>query len=1079
MNKTPDLRWCIFTGIVFSYFQKRLLKLLLVIHLLFLNTICPAQDSLRFRFNHFSSEDLKLVKGLSQNTVNCIMQDSKGFMWFGTWDGLNRFDGLNFVIYMQGMKENRQNMGNQTIRSFFEDKKGNLWVGTEWGLVILNRKTQQFTKYTANRKNTYALSCDTINCIAEDNEGLLWVGTSHGINIFNKSSGNFTHYIRTSGSLSCDTVNRIFQDRSGIIWIATKNGLNCYNKETRKFKNYFYSPENSNSISSNDITSILQDHKGNLWFGTSNGLNYFDKEKGLFTRYLNDPKDPFSLNNNFITALLEDHKGRFWIGTFGGGLCLFSQETSKFYNYKNNPGDPFSLTINFINCLYEDKTGIIWIGNAYKGIDKIDPNYSSFDVYRHIPYNPNSLSNNIIWSVFEDENEMLWIGTAGGLNIWNRKKNIWMHFINEPDKPKTFSSNSIRSIFKDKDGIMWFGTNDAGVDRFNPATSEIINFSNDPKNKNFICDNTIWNIFQDKSGFIWFGTSNGLAKYNPIKKTFVFFKNNSEDNTSLSNDLVYYIFQDSKGNIWIGTNNGLNLYNPEKNNFKVYKTTSVKGKSINNNTIFSVYEDSAGNLWICTLGGGLNKFDIKNNNFTYYTDREGLPNNVVYAVIPDNLGFFWLSTNHGLCRFNPENGTCINYDVKDGLQSYEYNGGTQFKTRKGEIIFGGMNGFNMFSPEEVPIRRTPPLPVITGFSIFNELNYREYFSGDTIELSYLDNFFSFEFSSLDFSNGSNLFYDFKLENINETWTHTDGDHPIAEYTNIQPGTYKFKVRASATNNFDNSKETCIVLIIKPPWWRTWYFKISLSLLLLLILFLIIRQQYIRIRRKNEIERTMLEMEKRIFDTERKALRLQMNPHFIFNTLNAIQFFIFKNDKLSANKYISMFSKLIRQILINSQQNTILLKDDLVALELYIELELLRFEDMFDFKISVFPDESVLEYNIPSMILQPYVENAIRHGLIHRKEKGLLQIIVKKEEAGRILCVIEDNGIGREMAEEIRLKTKPDHQSMGIMITESRLRLINKLYGSEMIIQTIDLKDTQGNSNGTRVELSIPVLENYS
>lgn len=1039
-------------------------------------TNSSAQDSLHFRFNHYSSEDLKVVKGISQNSVNCILQDNKGFMWFGTWDGLNRFDGFNFVIYRPGIKENKQNLGNQTIRSIYEDKEENLWVGTEWGLALLNRKTQQFYKYTTYN-NPKALNCDTINCILEDNAGLIWIGTTHGINILNKATGKFSHYTRNSGSLSSDTINEIFQDKTGFIWIGTNNGLTCFNNKTGKFKTYFHSTSTSNSITSNVIFSILQDKNEKIWLGTANGLNLYDKEKDLFTSFVNNPNDVYSINNNLVTSILEDHKGRFWVGTFGGGLSLFKKETGMFYSYKNNPSDQNSLTNNFINCLYEDNSGILWIGNAYKGVDKIDPNYFSFDVYRHIPYNQNSLCNNIIWSVFEDESNLIWIGTAGGLNIWNRNKNIWMQLINEPGKPNTLSSNSIRSIFKDKDGIMWFGTNDAGVDRFDPLTIEITNFSNNPKNKNFICDNTIWDIFQDKSGFIWFGTSNGLAKYDPAKNTFKFFTNSTTNPYSISNNVIYNIFQDSKNNIWIGTNNGLNLYNPTLNNFKVYKMNSKKGTSINNNTIFSIYEDNIGNLWICTMGGGLNKYDIKTKTFTYYTDSEGLPNNVVYAVIPDKSGLFWLSTNHGLCRFNPINGACVNYDVKDGLQSYEYNGGAQLKTRNGKLFFGGMNGFNLFSPEEIPERKHPPAPVITGFRIFNELNYREYYNGDTIELSYFDNFFSFEFASLDFSNSSNLFYEYKLENINVTWTSTDADHRMSEYTNIQPGIYKFKVRVSSTNNFKDSEETCIILIIKPPWWKTWIFRILLTLAILLIISLIIRTQIKRIRRNNEFERTMLEMEKKIFDTERKALRLQMNPHFIFNTLNAIQYFIFQNDKLSANKYISMFSKLIRQILINSQQNTILLKDDLNALELYIELELLRFENMFDFKISVFPDESVLDYYIPSMILQPYVENAIRHGLIHRKEKGFLQIIIKKEIAGRILCIIEDNGIGRDKAEEIRLKTKPDHQSMGIQITESRLRLINKLYGSEMFISTFDLKDSQSNGIGTRVELNIPVIEN--
>ena len=1079
MISTPVYKWRVITGTVKEIQKKLFNKSLLLFFLLLITFTTFAQDSLHFRFNHYSSEDLKIVKGLSQNSVNCILEDSKGFMWFGTWDGLNRFDGLNFVIYLPGIKENNLNLGNQTIRSLLEDKDGNLWVGTEWGLAMLNRKTQQFSKYTADYKNKNSLNSDTINCLFEDTEGLLWIGTTHGLNVYNKSTKVFSLYSRSGGHLACDTIYNIFQDKAGLFWFATENGLSCFDKKTKKFQTYLHSSENNKSISNNQVYSIIEDKDYKLWIGTANGLNSFDKDKNTFTLYPNITSEQYESNSNIVTALLEDRKGRFWVGTFGGGLHLFDKRSGKFNSYRNNPSDPFSLTNNFINYLYEDKNGIIWIGNAFKGIDKIDPNYFSFDVYRHIPYNENSLVNNIVWSFYEDENELLWIGTAGGLSIWNRKKNIWMQLTNMPGRPQILSSNSIRSIFKDKDGVMWFGTDDAGVDRYDPSKTDIINYSNDPENKNYICDNTIWDIHQDNSGYIWFGTSNGLARLDPLKNSFTFFKNQSSDSTSISNNVIYTIFQDSKNNLWFGTSNGLNLYNPTNNTFKVFKTTTEKGKSINNNTVFCIYEDNVGNLWICTMGGGLNKYDVKKGTFSYYTEQEGLPNNVVYDVLPDNSGYFWLSTNHGVCRFNPVNGSCINYDVKDGLQSYEFNGGSKLKTKKGELIFGGMNGFNLFNPDVAPERRPPPQPVISGFRIFNELSYREYFDGDTIELSYLDNFFSFEFASLDFSNGSNLFYQFRLDNINNSWTKTDADHRMAEYTNIQHGIYKFRVRVSSSNNFTTSKETVITLIIKPPWWKTWTFRIALGIIIISLITLIIRAQIKRIKRKNEIEKTMLEMEKKIFDTERKALRLQMNPHFIFNTLNAIQFFIFKNDKLSANKYISMFSKLIRQILVNSQQNTIFLKDDLTALELYIELELLRFENMFDFKITVSPDESILEYEIPSMILQPYVENAIRHGLIHRKEKGLLQIIVRKEEKGRILCIIEDNGIGRAEAEKIRIKTKPDHQSLGIQITESRLRLINKLYGSEMFISTFDLKDMEGNATGTRVELSIPVMENIN
>ena len=1071
MDITPSIKCYVFFNTDLVKCTKQLIRVFFTSLFILFYTVCFSQDSLRLKFNNYSSEDIKIVRGLSQNSVNCIWQDSKGFMWFGTWDGLNRFDGLNFVIYLPGFKDYGQNINNQTIRTIFEDKGNNFWIGTESGLALLNRKTQQFVKYTVNNLSKTTISSNIINCIFEDNEGLLWIGTRQGISVLNKKTGIFKTINRNNSHISCDTINKIIQDKSGLIWIATRNGLNCYNKSSLKCIKYFYEADNANSLSNSAIKTIIIDKNNIIWLGTANGLNSFDKTKNIFTRYyLPD-------NNNYrITAILEDSNNRFWVATYGGGLKLFNKNLGKFYSYQNNPSDQFSVTNNFINCIYEDNTGIIWVGNANKGVDKIDPHYFMFDVYRHIPYNSNSLCNNIVWSVFEDENELLWIGTASGLNIWDRKRNIWMQFVNEFNKNKTFSSNNIRSIYKDKEGNIWLGTDDTGVDKFNTKTGELTNYSNNPENKNSFCNNTVWSIIEDNSGYIWFGTANGLAKYDKKQNKFKFYFNNENDIHSLSNNFIFNIFQDSKNNIWVSTNSGLCLYNKLTDNFKVYKISNTKGTSINNNSVFSVYEDKFGNLWVCTMGGGLNKLDIKTNKFSYFTENEGLPNNVVYSVIEDKSGCFWLSTNHGLCRFNPNNAACINYDVRDGLQSYEYNVGAALMTKKGEIFFGGMNGFNLFNPEEIPNIVFAERPVITGFRIFNKLNYREYYNEDTIELSYLDNFFSFEFAALNFSNGANIFYEFKLDNINTTWIQTDADHKIAEFTNIEPGNYKFRVRASSTNYFSDSKETVITLIIIPPWWKTWIFRISFVIVILLFLGYVIRVQYKRIKRKNEIVRTMLEMEKKIFETERKALRLQMNPHFIFNTLNAIQYFIFQNDKLSANKYISMFSKLIRQILVNSQQNTILLKDDLTALELYVELELLRFENMFDFKISVLPDASILEYQIPSMILQPYVENAIRHGLIHRKEKGLLQIIVKKEEAGRILCVIEDNGIGREKAEEIRQKTKPDHQSLGIQITESRLRLINKLYGGEMFINTSDLKDSVNNAIGTRVELSIPVME---
>lgn len=1031
-----------------------------------------AQIEHNLRFDRYASEEYRVTKGLSQNTVNCIMQDSYGFLWFGTWDGLNRYDGKNFVSYKPSRQKANESLSNQTVHSMIEDDKGYLWIATDKGLCCFDRKNQEFNYYMSVQGDETTLSSDTVNVILPGNDGSIWVGTNNGLNKFDPVSGKCVRYMKAGSDHMIRTVNCMVKDRSGNLWIGMTDGLLKYDAGAGTFSIY---GEKQGEFTSNKITSLYIDKEEILWVGTDNGLQKIDTGTGkvimVFSFKRNESRTQF---NQWITAILEDSEGTFWIGTYGNGLLLMDKNGNNIRYYSNLSGDNHSLSNDYISTIFEDDQGNIWVGTSWKGVNKYNPHAYNFIHYRHTPYNPQSLSNNIVWSFLEMPDGKIWVATDGGVNIFDPGNETFTSISYKKDDPGSLAGNNVRSFCKDKKGNIWIGYLLSGLSCYNPATKKMKHYSNSPGCDNCLSNNTVWDILVDRNGMVWLATFNGLDCLDPETGTFVTYKEGPEGK-GLSNSIVYSLLEDHLGNIWIATNYGLNRFDIKTKVFSTFICTAGCANCISNNNVFGLYEDKQGILWIGTMGGGLNRYDPKTKKITVYTESNGLANNVVYDIVPDKDNHLWLSTNHGISKFDPSTGIFTNYDVTDGLQGFEHNLGAAYRNSEGELFFGGMNGFNILKTEKLPDKKNISPVLITGFRIFNEVNYREYTDGDTIVLDYKDNFFTFLFAMLDFSDASKIQYEYLLENIDKIWHRTDAQRQFAEYTNIEPGKYKFHLRSIVPNPGIKTKETCIVLIINPPWYATWLFRSLAIFIIVVTISVVVWLSIRRARRRHAIAKAMLDMEKRLFDTERKALRLQMNPHFIFNTLNAIQYFVFQSDKLSANRYISMFSKLMRQILVNSQNNTILLKDEIEALELYIELELLRFGDKFEYRIIVRPDESILQKYIPSMILQPYVENAIRHGLIYREEKGLLKIEISASGDEKVVCLIEDNGVGRERAEEIRKRTKPEHVSLGTKITESRLKLMNNLYKSEMTISIIDLKDEKNEAIGTRAEIIIPTF----
>jgi ligand-binding sensor domain-containing protein/two-component sensor histidine kinase len=1042
--------------------------------LIALTSVLLAQDFKVITYEKITSENEILVKGLSQNSVYCMMQDSKGFLWFGTWDGLNKYDGYEFTIFKPSLNYPQQGISHQTINALYEDQFGKIWIGTDGGLNIYDREADSFIQYFCGISS---ISNDTITAITEDFKGNVWIGTKNGLNKYNPETKDFEQFFHKQDDKDNSIINNhisyLIIDRKQNLWIGTIDGICKYDIRAEQF-GCFCRNEKCNCLEGENILCIYQDKSSNIWTGTTNGLYKWDTEEQNLYRYKNIPGAKNSLSNNNVSAIYEDWFGFIWIGTLGGGLNKLDPVSNEFVklDFEGKNRKPHN---DFINQIFEDKSGILWVCTAWNGVSKIDRATFRFKHYKHTPSDNSGLNTNIVWSIYEnEETQKVWIGTNNGINIFDRKNNAFTYLKHKPGNPNSPASNEIRDIIKDSKGRYWIAYFDAGFSIYYPEENKYRHFKHEPGNKNSIPSNHVWKIFEDSRGNFWIGTNNGLSRIidDSFRVKNYFYQQNKKH--SLSNNSIFSIYEDSENNLWFCTYNGLNLYLPDEDGFYAYKHEDGNPNSLSINSVFSIYEDKKGIYWIATMGGGLNRFNKKTNEFIYYTEDNGLANNVVYRILEDKNDNLWISTNHGISRFNTYNETFINYDVKDGIQSYEFNHNPAYKNKKGEMYFGGMNGFNLFNPSIIQKNEYVPKVTIIDFHIFNELVKKEIQDGDTIILSHDKNFFSFKFAALDFTNPQKNKYRYRLKNFNKAWIKTDADKRFAEYTKVEPGTYIFQVKGSNNDGVWNENATTVTIIVKPPWWATWTFRIPFGLFLISSIWYAISRRFKSLRRKHDVEKKMLTIEKQFIEVQQKALRLQMNPHFIFNSLNSIQHFIIEQDEESAHMYLANFSSLMRKILENSKYNQITLSEDLATIELYLELEKLRFTNHFSYNIDIEESINPNLVKVPPMLLQPYLENAIWHGLMPKKNKGKLEIKIERFDKNTLVFRIIDDGIGREKAAEITRKRK-NHKSTGMKNIEDRIALMNDLNNTKMKVKIIDLYDDDKNAVGTEVNLYISYL----
>jgi signal transduction histidine kinase/ligand-binding sensor domain-containing protein/CheY-like chemotaxis protein len=772
-------------------------------------------------------ENLSLDEGLSQSVVVDIVQDKLGFLWFATQDGLNRFDGYDFKVFKNDPRSTNT-ISSNTINAIDIDSIGRLWIGTATtGLDRYDPTTGQFTHYQANPDDPNSLGDNSINAIDIGRDDQLWIGTAlAGLYLLEPANGQFTPFQNDPtdpDSLSSNAILAVLEDASGDVWVGTAtNGLNRLDRNSGKFTRYINNPNDPDSISIGGIQALFQDHLGALWIGTfDGGLNRFEPVTGKFVHYQHDPEDPESLSNNIIQSIFEDRWGRLWVGTNGGGLNLLDRQTGKFTRYIHDTENPSSLPNDQIFAIQEDMSGMLWFGTFGSGLATHDPYKEKFLHITSIPQNQQGLSANLVWTVRGDSQGDLWFGTnGGGLDRYDTSKHTWKNY--RTDNSDILDDN-VYYVHPDRNGFLWLGTN-TGLNRFDPVNESFTTV---------LTGQPVITILEDRLGTLWFGsTVSGLGMLEPGSSAPSFYQNQPNDPNSLSANAVSALGEDGQGNLWIGTfGGGLNLFQRETGSFTRYAYDPDDPQSISNDTVLCIYLASNGNLWVGT-SNGLNQFDPQSGDFTIYRVEDGLPNDFIYGILEDDQGNLWISTNRGISRFDPKTKLFKNYDKTDGLQSNEFNQAGYYKNEDGVMFFSGVNGFNVFDPDQVSDNQFVPPVVLTRFNLFNKpvpvgpdspLKQPIEASQD-IQLEYTDDFFEFEFAALHFSSPGENQYAFKMENLDKEWNFI-GDRRFAAYTNVPPGKYIFRVKATNSDGIWNEQGATLNIVIPPPFWQTLWFRL--------------------------------------------------------------------------------------------------------------------------------------------------------------------------------------------------------------------------------------------------------------
>jgi ligand-binding sensor domain-containing protein len=1062
-----------------------------------------AQQSI-LKFDRISSEH-----GLSDNYVNCMLQDRQGLIWFGTRDGLNRYDGYTFTIYRPDIRDSTS-ISDGGIECMIEDRKGKLWLGTrDGGLNRFDRATGRSVKFIHDPADPTSITAGPITSICEQGEYIWIISEGPGA----RPSGG-------PGARLCRP------DTARLCRLDTKTGRSV---------RYHHSPSDPSSLSSNAVTGVVCDRFGTLWVGTGDaGLNRLDPASGGFVNGNSDPLyaksstgaifrlragadgrlwlwsygtlrwlDVTGANGAVargarigsidqsrtgrIYALLRDRSGTLWVGGGNGGAGIMKQGEKGLTYAVHNAYDPYSLGSNRIFCIIEDRSGNIWLGTD-KGASKFNHRNWHPRYYQYDPFDSNNISRSVVRSIIRDRSGNLWTATeSDGVGRLAPTGEITRYRPIEGD-PTSLNDFTANVIVEDSRGEIWVGTN-AGLGRLDAKSGRFRRYIQGARDGRFLPGSNVWSVLEDRRGQLWVGTFDGLCTIDRETHRVTYHLSTGGPEGPIANRILC-MYEDRCGNIWTGTEKGLSVRYRASGAWRHYERSTADTSGLGNNRVWYIHEDRDGIFWLATSGGGVNCFDPGTGRFTHYTEREGLASNMACGILEDDRGRIWVSTSKGLSMLDrsmrDSSGRIPkirNYALQDGFYVHEFHFKSCFKDRQGYFYFGGTNGVITFHPDSLADNRHVPNVMLTSFKVFNRetilsVSGSANVSGSAAEirLPHDSNFFSFSFAALDFTNSRRNQYRYRLEGVDDIWREADGEHPRADYTNVPPGRYTFRVRGSNSDGTWNKSGVSIGVNIEPAYWQTLWFKGSMGLLAAAALATAVMARIRRIRRQGVLERKMVEY-------QLKALRAQMSPHFISNSLNSILLFMLDHDVDAAHRYLTKFARLMRSTLEHSKSEAVPLAEELEALECYLQLEALRLDNSFTYSIELAPGIDVEEIMIPPMLIQPYAENAIKHGLKPARAGGKLSICIRLDSES-IVCSVTDNGVGRGRA--VSGATSPaasaagnsagngGHRSRGMSVTRERLEVLSSLSRERYGLEVVDLTGESGAPMGTQVNIRIPI-----
>ena len=774
------------------------------------------------RFEHLALED-----GLSHSAVHAIAQDHHGFLWFGTREGLNRYDGERFRVFL--LDETLGASAENFVTDLLVDRQGVLWVSSSGGLGRFDHSTERFTLYRHIPQDSASLATNELTELLEDHIGSLWVASKEGLHRL-QPDGTFVRYQPDPDdehSLSARRVEALAEDRQGRLWVGTYGGgLDLFDRQTETFRHFRHDPADPRSLGDNIVNAIQEDADGDLWVGTARGLNYFDRKTEAFTRFHRGEVD---LSEVRIFQLLLDREEELWVGTQNAGLIRIPPGGPP-TQYRHDGADPWSLSGDRIFSLFEDRSGILWSG-SYVGLNKYNRRHEQFTIYRREPGHEQTLSDSNVSAILEDRSGMLWIGTWDkGLNRLDRQRGEVIQFRPEAGNPRSLPDETIQALCEDRTGALWVATW-GGLARLDPAREAFTVYRPDPQNPASLESDAVKAVYEDHRGQIWVGTIFGSSRFEPRSEGFIPYPlgDGSEAN-------VEVFLEDRSGTLWVGTQNtGLFYLDPTAGPGEAghFQHDPANSNTLGSQAINTLHEDREGRLWIGTNGDGLDRLDPAREHFIHYREEDGLAHNVVLGILEEEGGRLWLSTSRGLSRFDPRTESFQDFSVEDGLQDNRFSHHSAFRSPRGEMFFGGPRGLNVFFPQQIHTDTYVPPVVLTDFQLFNEsvpMAWRDpesplersILETEEIHLSHRDSVFSLEFAALHYANPRKNRYTYRLEGFDESWTTTDGSRRRVTYTNLDAGTYRFRVRGSSANGVWNERQATVRIVVAPPPWKSWW-----------------------------------------------------------------------------------------------------------------------------------------------------------------------------------------------------------------------------------------------------------------